>query len=68
MLFISHDLPVVRQMCNRVAVLKNGKLVELQETERLFTSPQAPYTRELLDLMPRLDGISDDGLEGLAEG
>ncbi|MEM9844118.1 MAG: ABC transporter ATP-binding protein [Pseudomonadota bacterium] len=68
MLFISHDLPVVRQMCNRVAVLKGGKLVELQETERLFTSPQAPYTRELLDLMPRLDGISDDGLEGLAEG
>ncbi|MEM9912593.1 MAG: ABC transporter ATP-binding protein [Pseudomonadota bacterium] len=67
MLFISHDLPVVRQMCNRVAVLKNGKLVELQDTERLFTAPQAPYTRELLDLMPRLDGISDDGLEGLQE-
>ncbi|MEL7013983.1 MAG: ATP-binding cassette domain-containing protein, partial [Pseudomonadota bacterium] len=67
MLFISHDLPVVRQMCDRVAVLKNGKLVELQDTERLFSAPQAPYTRELLELMPRLDGISDDGLSGLAE-
>ncbi|MEM6914616.1 MAG: ABC transporter ATP-binding protein [Pseudomonadota bacterium] len=67
MLFISHDLPVVRQMCDRVAVLKNGKLVELQETEKLFTSPREAYTRELLQLMPKLEGISDDRLEGLQD-
>ncbi|MEM6375866.1 MAG: ABC transporter ATP-binding protein [Pseudomonadota bacterium] len=66
-LFISHDLPVVRQMCDRVAVLKGGKLVELQETERLFTDPREEYTRQLLDLMPKLEGISDEALTGLVE-
>lgn len=62
MLFISHDLPVVRQMCDRVGVMKDGKLVEVAETEALFADPQHPYTRDLLSLMPRLDGLSDEGL------
>ncbi|WP_284265383.1 ABC transporter ATP-binding protein [Roseicyclus amphidinii] len=62
MLFISHDLPVVRQMCDRVGVMKDGKLVEVAETEALFEAPQHGYTRELLSLMPRLDGLSDEGL------
>ncbi|MEM9222724.1 MAG: ABC transporter ATP-binding protein [Pseudomonadota bacterium] len=63
MLFISHDLPVVRQMCDRVAVAKNGKLVELQSTDGLFNNPQSAYTKELLTLMPRLDDLSMEGLE-----
>ena len=63
MLFISHDLPVVRQMCDRVGVMKNGKLVEIAETDRLFSDPQHPYTQELLSLMPRLEGLSDEGLQ-----
>jgi len=62
MLFISHDLPVVRQMCDRVGVMKDGRLVEVADTERLFSEPRHPYTRELLSLMPRLDGLSDAGL------
>jgi peptide/nickel transport system ATP-binding protein len=62
MLFISHDLPVVRQMCDRVGVMKDGNLVEVAETEALFAEPQHPYTRDLLSLMPRLDGLSEEGL------
>ncbi|AHM04528.1 Dipeptide transport ATP-binding protein DppD [Roseibacterium elongatum DSM 19469] len=62
MLFISHDLPVVRQMCDRVGVMKDGKLVEVAETETLFSRPQHAYTQHLLSLMPRLDGLSDEGL------
>ena len=63
MLFISHDLPVIRQMCDRVGVMKQGKLVEVSATEDLFERPTADYTRELLDLMPRLDQLSHEGLE-----
>ena len=63
LLFISHDLPVVRQMCDRVAVMKQGKVVELQETNELFANPQTEYASELLRLMPKLDDLSTDGLE-----
>jgi len=62
MLFISHDLPVVRQMCDRVGVMKDGQMVEVAETETLFEAPGHPYTQHLLSLMPRLDGLSDEGL------
>ncbi len=56
-LFISHDLPVVRQMCDRIGVLKNGKLCEVSETENLFKSPSHDYSRELLKLMPKIESI-----------
>ncbi len=56
-LFISHDLPVVRQMCDRIAVLKNGKLCETSETEELFKNPSHDYTKELLTLMPKIESI-----------
>ena len=49
MLFISHDLPVIRQMCNRIVVLKNGSICETKESEELFNNPEHQYTKELLD-------------------
>jgi len=56
-LFISHDLPVVRQMCDCIAVLKNGKLCEISNTENLFIKPKHDYTKELLKLMPKIESI-----------
>lgn len=48
-LFISHDLNVVYQMCDRVLIMKDGKILEEGETEELFTNPKESYTRQLLD-------------------
>ena len=52
-LFISHDLPVVRQMCDRIAVLKDGAVCEIADAEQLFASPEDSYSRHLLNSMPR---------------
>ena len=57
MLFISHDLPVIRQMCNRIIVLKNGSVCETNETESLFNNPINDYTKELIKLMPKIESI-----------
>ena len=53
-LLISHDLSVVRHMANRIGVLYLGRLVEVSDSKRLFTEPQHPYTRMLLDAVPDL--------------
>jgi len=63
MLFISHDLSVIRQMCDRVGVMRFGQLVEVADTETLFTDPQDDYTKHLLELMPKLEMLSHAGLE-----
>lgn len=53
-LFISHDLSVVRHMADQIAVMYLGRIVEQAATEALFTDPQHPYTRLLLDTIPDL--------------
>ena len=52
LVLISHDLSVVRHMCDRVAVMNAGKIVELAENEALYSEPKHPYTRELLAAVP----------------
>jgi len=54
MLFISHDLSVVRHVSDRVAIMYLGRIVELGATEDIFRKPRHPYTRALLDSAPRL--------------
>jgi len=51
-LFISHDLAVVRQVSDRVGVMKDGALVEIGEADAIFTAPQHEYTRQLLQSIP----------------
>ena len=53
-LFISHDLSVVRHVSDRVAMMYLGRIVEIGRTEDIFSSPRHPYTRALLDSAPRL--------------
>jgi len=57
MLFISHDLPVIRQMCDRVAIMRHGRILETADSEVFFENPQNEYSIELLSLMPRFDRI-----------
>ena len=54
MLFISHDLSVVRHVSDRVAIMYLGRIVESGPTEAIFAAPRHPYTRALLDSAPRL--------------
>jgi oligopeptide/dipeptide ABC transporter ATP-binding protein len=67
-IFISHNLSVVRMMCNRMAVMYGGKIVEMGETRRIFSDPVHPYTKILLAAIPevgkKLDREKDLSLTG----
>ena len=58
-LFIAHDLSVMRFICDRIAVIRKGVIVELAQTEKLFAHPLHPYTRALLSAIPMPDPDSE---------
>ncbi|MGP4114764.1 ABC transporter ATP-binding protein [Streptomyces sp. 4N509B] len=55
LILITHDLAVVSEVADEVVVMREGRCVERADTERLFSDPRHPYTRALLDAVPRLD-------------
>lgn len=66
-LMISHDLGLVARVCNRVAVMYAGHLIEEQPAERIFLSPQHPYTQGLVGALPRLGRRLTEGQAPLTE-
>ncbi|MEO9517533.1 MAG: ATP-binding cassette domain-containing protein [Paracoccaceae bacterium] len=67
-IFITHDLAVVRNVADRVAVFQSGQLVELGETAQIFSAPQAAYTRQLIGAVPVVDAAELNLRNKLAEG
>jgi len=63
MIFISHDLSVVRQISDRTAVMYLGKLVEVAETQKIWEDPRHPYTKALIQAIPKPDGKGSLPLE-----
>src|SRR6201999_4501296 len=61
MVLITHDMGVIARLADRVCVMKDGAYVEENEAEALFANPQQPYTRALLDAIPRLDRADRGG-------
>ena len=57
-LFISHSMPVVRYLATRIAVMKQGRIVELGPTEQVVTAPKDPYTQRLLEAVPEVEAAS----------
>ena len=67
-LYISHDLPSVAEICHRVAILQDGAIVECNSTEQIFTRPENAYTRRLIDSLPAFPSGSSEKVRAVASG
>ena len=54
-IFVSHDLPLISNLCNRVMIMKDGKVVEEGKTKEVMQNPQHPYTKEVLRHIMKLE-------------
>jgi len=64
MIFVTHNLGIVARICDRVAVMYAGRIVEMGPVRRLFRAPSHPYTRALIESIPRL-GVRVDQLRAI---
>ncbi|MFB6183838.1 MAG: ABC transporter ATP-binding protein [Haloarculaceae archaeon] len=64
MLYITHNLGVAREIADRICIMYAGEIVEVGETEEIFDNPLHPYTRGLLDSIPKLTGFDGTGIDG----
>ena len=53
MIMITHDLSIITETCDRIAVMYEGKIVEMGNTEEVVTNPKHPYTQRLINAIPR---------------
>ncbi|WP_147112708.1 ABC transporter ATP-binding protein [Tateyamaria sp. syn59] len=65
-LFIGHDLSVVRHLCDRLAVMYLGRIMEMGTSEEMFSNPRHPYTKALIDAVPEPDPLGQEGKEHVA--
>ena len=56
MIFITHDLPLLLEISDRIAIMREGEIIELDTAERIWTQPEHEYTKTLLSSFPRLTG------------